>query len=93
MLGIHKPAPRADSVIFCSTANILGSATEFSSIVTLIINSCGTPSLVCIAGSHLLIHLKEAGQHGTNWGTSYRPRISSINFYDEGHEVPGDYNM
>ncbi|KAH8109171.1 hypothetical protein DFH11DRAFT_1548470 [Phellopilus nigrolimitatus] len=41
----------------------------------------GSPSLMCVLGSHLLVHLKEAGERGANGGTSYKLKtISSIGF-------------
>ncbi|KAH8109850.1 hypothetical protein DFH11DRAFT_1515066, partial [Phellopilus nigrolimitatus] len=41
----------------------------------------GSPRLLCVLGSHLLVHLKEAGERGANGGTSYRMKtMSNIKF-------------
>lgn len=53
------------------------------------LNVCGTPTLICVVGNHLLIHLREAGEVGVNAGTSYRLRISAINF-GEGDGAPSE---
>ncbi|KAH8112219.1 hypothetical protein DFH11DRAFT_1545911 [Phellopilus nigrolimitatus] len=46
-----------------------------------LLNVLGSPSLLCVLGSHLLVHLKEAGERGANGGTSYRMRtMSNIEF-------------
>ncbi|KAH8108256.1 hypothetical protein DFH11DRAFT_1549247 [Phellopilus nigrolimitatus] len=46
-----------------------------------LLNLLGSPSLLCVLGSHLLVHLKEAGERGANGGTSYRmPTMSNIEF-------------
>lgn len=76
-------------MIFCSAANILGNITKFSSFFAYVLNVCGTPTLICVVGNHLLIHLREAGEVGVNAGTSYRLRISAINF-GEGDGAPSE---
>ncbi|KAH8106551.1 hypothetical protein DFH11DRAFT_1549884 [Phellopilus nigrolimitatus] len=46
-----------------------------------LLNVLGSPSLLCVLGSHLLVHLKEAGERGANGGTSYRMKtMSGIEF-------------
>ncbi|KAH8109524.1 hypothetical protein DFH11DRAFT_1626651 [Phellopilus nigrolimitatus] len=41
----------------------------------------GYPRLLSVLGSHLLVHLKEAGERQANGGTSYRMRtMSSMRF-------------
>ncbi|KAH8109380.1 hypothetical protein DFH11DRAFT_1515683 [Phellopilus nigrolimitatus] len=41
----------------------------------------GYPSILCVLGSRLLVHLKEAGERQTNGGTSYRmTTMSSMRF-------------
>lgn len=68
-------------MIFCSAANILGNVMKFSSFFATVLAVCGTPTLICVVGNHLLIHLREAGERGVNKGTSYRPReFSAIDF-------------
>ncbi|KAH8109816.1 hypothetical protein DFH11DRAFT_1809670 [Phellopilus nigrolimitatus] len=42
-----------------------------------LLTTLGSPSLLCVLGSHLLVHLKEAGERGVNWGTSYRMKTMS----------------
>ena len=64
----------------CATANMIANATGLSSYFAYIVNACGQLPVLCILGSHLLIHLKEAGETGMNEGTSYKPEISSMNF-------------
>ena len=76
------------SVMLCLIANIVGFATNFGSFFSFVLYVCGSPSLLCVLGNHLLIHLKEAGEAGRNEGTSYAPKNSSINFAD-GHLVSG----
>ena len=88
---------RGHSVILCSIANILANVTHFNSTITLLLNAPATPSLVCVAGSHLLIHLKEAGETAWNEGTSPdRQKISAINFAEDhatsGNIVRGEMN-
>lgn len=79
-------------MIFCSTANIIAYSTEFSSFFAYILNACGNPSLLCVLGNHLLIHLKEAAEDGRNEGTSYKPKMSSMSFAED-HAVSGtQYN-
>ncbi|KAH8109226.1 hypothetical protein DFH11DRAFT_1814401 [Phellopilus nigrolimitatus] len=46
-----------------------------------ILSILGSPSLLCVLGSHLLVHLKEAGERGANGGTSYKLKtMSNIEF-------------
>ncbi|KAH8106557.1 hypothetical protein DFH11DRAFT_1518081 [Phellopilus nigrolimitatus] len=69
-------------VIFCSVMEIVSDQLVISNIVLAdVLNILGSPSLLCILGSHLLVHLKEAGERGANGGTSYRmPTMSNIGF-------------
>lgn len=68
------------SVIFCSAVNLVAYATELGPLFAAVLNACGQPALLCVLGNHLLIHLKEAGEAGMNEGTSYKPKVSSIDF-------------
>lgn len=80
----HFPCSSRDCrIIFCSIANIVANAKELSSVFAYVLATCGSPSLVCVVGNHLLIHLKEAGEAGMSEGTSYRPKLSTINFVKE----------
>ncbi|KAH8109836.1 hypothetical protein DFH11DRAFT_1515133, partial [Phellopilus nigrolimitatus] len=52
-----------------------------NAIVAQLLTILGSPSLLCVLGSHLLVHLKEAGERGANGGTSYRMKtMSNIEF-------------
>ncbi|EJC97509.1 uncharacterized protein FOMMEDRAFT_163062 [Fomitiporia mediterranea MF3/22] len=57
---------------------------DINRFVPTLMNAAGSPSLLCVIGSHLLIHLKEAGERGMNEGTSYRLRtLSDIGFAED----------
>ncbi|KAH8112162.1 hypothetical protein DFH11DRAFT_1511888 [Phellopilus nigrolimitatus] len=66
-------------VIFCSVMEIVSDQLEVpNAVLANLLSVLGSPSLLCILGSHLLVHLKEAGERGGNGGTSYRMRTMSI---------------
>ncbi|KAH8112181.1 hypothetical protein DFH11DRAFT_1786727, partial [Phellopilus nigrolimitatus] len=69
-------------VIFCSVMEIVSDQLYISNIILAdLLDVIGSPSLLCLLGSHLLVHLKEAGERGANGGTSYRMKtISNIEF-------------
>ncbi|KAH8109829.1 hypothetical protein DFH11DRAFT_1515146 [Phellopilus nigrolimitatus] len=69
-------------VIFCSVMEIMTIQLEITNIlVANFLSILGNPSLLCVLGSHLLVHLKEAGERGANGGTSYRMKtMSNIGF-------------
>ncbi|KAH8112208.1 hypothetical protein DFH11DRAFT_513148 [Phellopilus nigrolimitatus] len=69
-------------VIFCSVMEIVSDQLEVSNVVLdNLLSTLGRPSLLCLLGSHLLVHLKEAGEWGVNEGTSYRmTTMSNIEF-------------
>ncbi|KAH8111738.1 hypothetical protein DFH11DRAFT_1611591 [Phellopilus nigrolimitatus] len=69
-------------VIFCSIINIISDQLQISNdFLAGIIGISGSPSFLCVVGSRLLVHLKEAGERGLNGGTSYRMgTITSIEF-------------
>ncbi|KAH8109173.1 hypothetical protein DFH11DRAFT_1861690 [Phellopilus nigrolimitatus] len=69
-------------VIFVSIMEIVSNQLYISNaLLSDILNCVGSPSLMCVLGSHLLVHLKEAGERGANGGTSYRMRtMSNIEF-------------
>lgn len=58
-------------MVFCTLANIVGFSLGNSNSVLLsyILQAAGSPALLCVLGSHLLIHLKEAGESGLDEGT------------------------
>ncbi|KAH8112217.1 hypothetical protein DFH11DRAFT_1511949, partial [Phellopilus nigrolimitatus] len=69
-------------VIFCSVMHIVSNQLIIPNVLLAeLLNALGSPSFLCILGSHLLVHLKEAGERGANGGTSYRMRtMSDIEF-------------
>ena len=56
---------------------------EFTSFFAYVLNACGSPSLVCVAGNYLLIHLKESGEAGVIEGASYGEKVTSIKFAED----------
>lgn len=66
---------------------------DLSTLLENVFNTVGSPSLLCVLGSHLLIHLREAAEEGLNEGTSYRLySVSAIDF-EHGAELsePGKH--
>ncbi|OCB85036.1 hypothetical protein A7U60_g7993 [Sanghuangporus baumii] len=72
-------------VIFCFICKIIVFCIkEITPFVSTTLGSAGSPTLLCVLGSHLLINLKEAGERGANGGTNYTPRtVSEIDFGEE----------
>ncbi|KAH8104859.1 hypothetical protein DFH11DRAFT_1519343, partial [Phellopilus nigrolimitatus] len=65
-------------VIFCSVMEILANQLSITNVLlAYLLSILGSPSLLCVLGSHLLVHLKEAGERGANGGTSYRMKTMS----------------
>ncbi|KAL5498596.1 hypothetical protein ACEPAH_1950 [Sanghuangporus vaninii] len=72
-------------VIFCSACKIVDLVIiDISPAISDILNVAGSPTLLCILGGQLLINLKEAGERGANGGTNYTPKISDIDFGENG---------
>lgn len=46
--------------------------------VQYIFNCIGDPTILCIIGSRLIIHLKDAAERCVNEGTSYQPGSLSV---------------
>ncbi|KAH8109848.1 hypothetical protein DFH11DRAFT_1861025 [Phellopilus nigrolimitatus] len=69
-------------VIFCSVMEIMSNQLVITNVLlSYFLYILGSPSFLCVLGSHLLVHLKEAGERGVNGGTSYKLKtISSIGF-------------
>ncbi|KAH8109217.1 hypothetical protein DFH11DRAFT_964304 [Phellopilus nigrolimitatus] len=69
-------------VIFCSCMKIMANQLFIPNpFLANLLGVLGSPSLLCVLGSHLLVHLKEAGERGANGGTSYRLKtMSNIEF-------------
>lgn len=51
-----------------------------STLAASLIFAAGSPAVLCVVGSHLLIRLKEAAERGLNEGTTYRANISAVDF-------------
>ncbi|KAH8109403.1 hypothetical protein DFH11DRAFT_946574 [Phellopilus nigrolimitatus] len=67
-------------VIFCSVMGMIADK-PFKPNLFYLLTVLVYPKLLCLLGSHLLIHLKEAGERGANGGTSYRmTAMSSMRF-------------
>ncbi|KAI5116897.1 hypothetical protein M0805_004165 [Coniferiporia weirii] len=68
--------------IFCNVGMIISDTTSNPQVIAkVLLGIMGSPSLLCVLGSHLLVHLKGAGEKGVNEGTSYRVRtLSNIEF-------------
>ncbi|KAH8109708.1 hypothetical protein DFH11DRAFT_900530 [Phellopilus nigrolimitatus] len=65
-------------VIFCSVMEIMAIQLAIPNVFLAdLLNVLGRPSFLCVLGSHLLVHLKEAGERGANEGTSYRMKTMS----------------
>ncbi|KAH8113210.1 hypothetical protein DFH11DRAFT_367903 [Phellopilus nigrolimitatus] len=60
-------------VIFCCVLNIISVQLYIqNSLLANSLNALGSPSILSVIGSHVLVHLKEAGERQANGGTSYR---------------------
>ncbi|KAH8109219.1 hypothetical protein DFH11DRAFT_1548514 [Phellopilus nigrolimitatus] len=79
---IGLEANYSDRVIFCSVMRIMAIQFYIPNILLAdFLTILGSPSFLCVLGSHLLVHLKEAGERGANGGTSYRMKtMSNIDF-------------
>ncbi|KAH8112195.1 hypothetical protein DFH11DRAFT_1745102 [Phellopilus nigrolimitatus] len=65
-------------VIFCTVMKIMSIELIIPNVLLAdLLDVLGNPSLLCVLGSHLLVHLKEAGERGANGGTSYRMKTMS----------------
>ena len=74
--------------IFCSLVNTIVYAVDSNQFLRLaFFDTLGIPSLLCVLGSHLLIHLREAAEEGRNEGTSYRPKSFSAIEFEQGVEL------
>ncbi|KAH8109383.1 hypothetical protein DFH11DRAFT_945974 [Phellopilus nigrolimitatus] len=58
-------------VIFCTVVRIVADELIVPNLLLAnLLDVVGSPSLLSVIGSHLLIHLKEAGERGVNGGSS-----------------------
>ncbi|KAH8109358.1 hypothetical protein DFH11DRAFT_944898 [Phellopilus nigrolimitatus] len=69
-------------VIYCSVVGIVAvQLFNPNTFLSILLTALGSPSLLSVLGSHLLVHLKEAGERRANGGTSYRmTTMSSMRF-------------
>lgn len=59
----------------------MAAVAELNTLAFYVLYVAGSPTLLCILGSHLLINLKEAGEKGYNEGTNYWPtHVSTMDF-------------
>ena len=71
--------------MFVNIANIIAYTAHLSSLSAYILNALGSPSLLCVLGNYMLIHLREAAEVDEDDGTT---KMTSMKFI-EGHEVSG----
>ena len=71
------------SAIFCSIANLLNDNFGGSLFVGFLLTEIGSPTILCIVGSHIFFNLKEAGEHGVNIGTNWSSHSYSTVQFDE----------
>ncbi|KAH8105637.1 hypothetical protein DFH11DRAFT_1643098, partial [Phellopilus nigrolimitatus] len=69
-------------VVFCSVIDIIGDQAAFTNIfLSTLLQFLGSPSLLCLLGSRLLVHLKKAGEREVNGEASYGMRtVSTMGF-------------
>ncbi|KAH8109176.1 hypothetical protein DFH11DRAFT_1861694 [Phellopilus nigrolimitatus] len=69
-------------VVFCSVLNIMANQLHIpNALLANLLDALGSPTLLCVLGSHLLVHLKEAGEREANGGTSFMmTTMSNIEF-------------
>lgn len=51
--------------------NLVDDLVVLDTFLENIFDVLGSPSLLCVLGNHLLIHLREAAEEGRNEGTSF----------------------
>ncbi|THH03280.1 hypothetical protein EW145_g6381 [Phellinidium pouzarii] len=67
--------------LFCSVIQIIANTTLLSAFLSVAFSVIGNPSVLCVLGSRILVHLKEAGERGAHGGTSYTLRtVSEMEF-------------
>lgn len=73
--------------------NLVSITADLSTVLENILLAGGNPLLLCVLGSHLLIHLKETAEDGRDEGTSYRSKSLSTIGFEQGAESsePGEY--
>jgi hypothetical protein len=67
--------------------NILDDLIDTTSVVVNLMQAFGSPTILCILGSHIFFNLQEAGERGVNRGTNWSSHTLSTMMFDEG---PGE---
>lgn len=65
---------------------MVSSLATMSPILHIVFDTVGEPALLCVLGSHLLIHLREAAEDDRNEGTSYSLSSNYANQYEQDAE-------
>ena len=60
-----------------------------SFVVSNLLTGFGSPTLLCVAGSHMFFNLKEAAEHGVNIGTNWSSYSHSAIHFDESQIASG----
>lgn len=72
----------------CSVFTILDDVFGPSLVPSAALQVLGSPSLLCILGSHMFFNLKEAAEHNVNVGTNWSSyEHSAIRFGDDAGDV------
>ena len=77
-------------VMLISAMNILKCYIPNTLILCGMTTVLGSPSLLSVVGSIILVNLKEAGERGQNEGTSYRTAsctIPTMDFLEHSHGI------
>lgn len=70
--------------ISCSVLNIVADTVNVPSLVPfVVIQSFGSPTLLCILASRLFFNLREAAERGVNVGTNWSSYSHSAIWFDE----------
>lgn len=67
--------------------NLVDSVADLSTLLSSTFQVAGSVSLLCVLGSHLLIHLREVAEDGQDEGTSYRSKPLSAIDFEQGTEL------
>lgn len=70
-------------MISCSILNILDDRLPLTLIPDVVVQCLGSPTLLCILGSHMFFNLKEAAEHGVNIGTNWSSYSHSAIRFEE----------
>lgn len=67
--------------------NLVSEIADLNQVLFNLFETLGSPSLLCVLGSHLLIHLRDAAEEGRNEGTSYGLKSLSAIDFEQGVEL------